>query len=115
MGERLERGNETVKIVLDQRVFLERKDSDGKITSRLPDIMVTNIKYKTIFITEVAISAEELIKDKFAEKLSKYVPLCKHLREKHPGYKVKNFAFVIGQLGIIQRDSDSNLRAFREG
>ena len=63
---------------------------------------------------EVVVSAEELIKDKFAEKLSKYVSLCKHLREKHPGYKVKNFAFVIGQLGIIQRDSDSNLKAFRK-
>ena len=31
-GERLEHGNETVKIVLDQRVFLERKYPDGKTT-----------------------------------------------------------------------------------
>ena len=82
MGEKLECGNETVKIVLDQRVFLERKDPDEEITLRFPVIWSQMLK-KTIFITEVAVSAEELIKDKFAEKVSKYVPLCKHLQEKN--------------------------------
>ena len=40
-------------------------------------------------------------------------PSVNIFQERNPGYKGKNFAFVIGQLGIIQRDSDSNLKAFR--
>ena len=113
MGKRLERRSGPLSIVLDQRTYIEG-DQATKKTSRLPDIMVMNTKFKTIHVMEIAVSAEELIKDKFAEKMSKYASLCEHLKSKHPGYKVQNYAFVIGQLGIIQKDSDRNLKAFRK-
>ena len=70
-----------------------------------------NSRFKTIDVLEVAVSAEELIKPKFEEKKLKYETMAKHLMKMHSAYKVRTHAFVIVQLGIIQRDPKKALRS----
>ena len=40
--------------------------------------------------------------------------MAKHLIKMHSAYKVRTHAFVIEQLGIIQRDPNKSLKEFRK-
>ena len=89
----------------DQEIITARKVKHNR-----PDMLIWDIKEKTCKIVEVTCPLDTNIQQAFELKQQKYIQLISQMQLLHPGYKFSTILVVVGDMGAIPKNLDSNLQ-----
>ena len=89
----------------DQEIITTRKVKHNR-----PDMLIWGIKEKTCKIVEVTCPLDTNIQQAFELKQQKYIQLISQMQLLHPGYKFSTIFVVVGGMGAIPKNLDSNLQ-----
>ena len=84
-----------------------------QLAANRPDMVLLDHEDKTMWVFEMSCPAENRIRDKEEEKITKYQPLMFELRKTYQQYDLRFIPLIIGVMGGIHTNLPDHLRRLR--